>query len=199
MVPQSLVGAAEKVTKINVCSMSVVNSTTVKRLYIVVWASEHNYGYNLVVDAGGTEVRPSAAPLVGGERLVVTSEYQDDHNTREYARVVSLMAPIRDALLYGFEDMSPAAWLDLTEVLALNEIKTADAPVVDGRAILSTGQVYDYVASGEAEGSPVARSLEEAELELKCLAFQGFDFTNPEGVDHCAEHGLVVGSGLTLP
>jgi hypothetical protein len=129
----------------------------------------------------------------------VTSEYQDDHNTREYARVVSLMAPIRDALLYGFEDMSPAEWLDLTEVLALNEIKTADAPVVDGRAILSTGQVYDYVASGEAEGSPVARYLEEAELELKCLAFQGYDFTNPEGVDHCAEHGLVVGSGLTLP
>jgi hypothetical protein len=41
--------------------------------------------------------------------------------------------------------------------------------------------------------------LEEAELELKCIAFQDFDFTNPEGDDHCAIHGLPAGQGLTLP
>ena len=41
--------------------------------------------------------------------------------------------------------------------------------------------------------------LEEGELELKCIAFKGFDFTNPEGDDHCAIHSLPVGSGLVLP
>lgn len=41
--------------------------------------------------------------------------------------------------------------------------------------------------------------LEEAELELKCLAFKGFNFTNPEGDNHCVIHGLAEGSGLKLP
>ena len=41
--------------------------------------------------------------------------------------------------------------------------------------------------------------LEEAELELKCLAFKNFDFTNPEGENHCVVHGLAQGSGLLIP
>jgi len=157
-----------------------------------------SYGHNLVVDSDGHVIRASGAPLEGGERLVLTDEYQEDHNTREYARIVSIMAPIRDAILYHFEAMSRAEWLDLTEVLTLNGIKVQDAPVVDRMAILSTAQVYDYIASGDAEGSPVARYLEEAELELKCLAFVDFDFTNPEGENHCEEHGLLPGSGIKL-
>jgi len=43
------------------------------------------------------------------------------------------------------------------------------------------------------------RYLEEAGLELKCLAFQDFDFTNPEGANHCVEHNIAVGSGIKLP
>jgi len=158
-----------------------------------------SYGFNLIVDADGRELRPSGAPLEGGERLVLTDEFQEDHNTREYARIVSIMAPIRDAILYHFEEMSRAEWLDLTEVLTLNGIKVQDAPVADRMAILSTAQIYDYIASGDAEGSPVARYLEEAELELKCLAFVDFDFSNPEGGNHCEAHGLQSGSGIMLP
>ena len=41
--------------------------------------------------------------------------------------------------------------------------------------------------------------LEEAELELKCLAFTNFDFTNPEGENHCEIHGIAQGSGLLIP
>jgi len=158
-----------------------------------------SYGYNVVVDAEGHLLCPSGAPLEGGEKLVLTETYQEDHNTRQYALIVSIMAPIRDAILYHFEGTSREEWLELTEVLTLNGIKTQDAPVVDSRAILSTAQVYDYIAAGEAQGSPVARYLEEAELELKCLAFVEFDFTNPEGVDHCAAHDLESGSGIKLP
>lgn len=79
------------------------------------------------------------------------------------------------------EELSRDDWLTITEILTLNDIKVADAPVINGHSILSTPQVYDYIASGNAQGSPVARYLEEAELELKCLAFQDFDFTNPMG------------------
>ncbi len=157
------------------------------------------YGFNLVVDRKGYTLSPRATPLEGGEKLVATEDYQDDHNTREYAHVVSIMSPIRDAVLYHFEDMSRQEWLAITEVLIVNGIKTQGAEVVDARAVLSTEQVYDYIASGEAEGSPVARYLEEAGLELKCLAFQSFDFTNPDGVNHCEDHDLAEGSGIVIP
>lgn len=158
-----------------------------------------SYGYNLVVDASGVVIEPRAVPLTGGERLVLTEEYQDDVNTREFARVFTIMAPIRDTILYHYETTTRDEWLQVTEVLTLNGIKTEDAAVVDGRAVLSTGQVYDYIASGSAEGSPIARYLEEAGLELKCLAFVDFDFTNPEGANHCLDHGLIQGSGIELP
>ena len=156
-------------------------------------------GYNLVVDSEGGVLKPAGAPLEGGEGLTLTDTYVEDHNTREYARIVSIMAPIRDAILYHFEEMTRDEWLALTDVLTLNGIKVHDAQVVDRRAILSTAQVYDYIASGEAQGSSVVRYLEEAELELKCLAFRDFDFTNPEGKNHCEEHGILSGSGIKLP
>ena len=158
-----------------------------------------SYGYNLVVDKNGNILSPRAAPLHGGEQLILTEEYQNDHNVREYARIYTIMAPIRDAILYHYEEISREDWLKITEVLTLNNIKTKDAAEINGRSILSTEQVYDYIASGKAEGSPVMRYLEEAELELKCLAFQEFDFTNPEGNNHCIEHNIDIGSGIKLP
>ncbi|MBT3339048.1 MAG: hypothetical protein HN855_12710 [Anaerolineae bacterium] len=156
-------------------------------------------GYNLVVDKNGNILTPRAVPLHGGEKLILTDTYQDDHNTREYARIYTIMAPIRDTILYHFEETTKEEWLAITAVLTINNIKTQAAPEVNGRSVLSTKQVYDYVSSGNAEGSPIMRYLEEAGLELKCLAFQDFDFTNPEGANHCVEHNLAVGSGIILP
>jgi hypothetical protein len=155
-----------------------------------------SHGYNLVVDKNGNLLTPSAAPLHGGEQLILTEEYQEDHNLREYAHIYTLMAPIRDTILYHFEETSRDEWLAVTRVLTTNNIKTEDAPEANGRSVLSTEQVYDYIASGEAEGSPVMRYLEEAGLELKCLAFIDFNFINPEGGNHCEEHNLAVGSGI---
>lgn len=158
-----------------------------------------SYGYNVVVDKEGNILTPSGAPLQGGEQLILTDEYQDDGNSREYARIYTIMAPIRDTILYHFEETTREEWLAITVVLTINNIKTIDASEINGRSILSTGQVYDYVVRGNAEGSPVMRYLEEAGLELKCLAFENFDFTNPEGENHCNEHGIEVGSGIKFP
>jgi hypothetical protein len=157
------------------------------------------YGYNLVADKSGNILTPRGVPLAGGEQLIRTAEYQEDQNTREYAQIYSFMAPIRDTILYHFETTTKAEWLAITVVLTLNNLKTEDAPELNGRSILSTEQVYDYIAAGPAEGSPIMRYLEEAELELKCLAFIDFNFTNPEGANHCDEHQLEIGSGIKLP
>lgn len=162
-------------------------------------ASLISYGYNRIVDENGNMLTPRGTPIQGGEQLILTDDYQADLNLREVARIFTIMAPIRDTILYHFEDTSQAEWLEITIVLTLNNLKTEDAAEINGRSILSTEQVYDYIASGEAEGSPVMRYLEEAELELKCLAFQDFDFTNPEGNNHCEEHGIEVGAGIKLP
>ena len=86
----------------------------------------------------------------------------------------------------------------LVRLLSL-ALRVLTLPEINGRSILSTEQVYDYIAGGGAEGSPVMRYLEEAGLELKCLAFKDFDFTNPEGRNHCEECNIEVGSGIELP
>jgi hypothetical protein len=52
---------------------------------------------------------------------------------------------------------------------------------------------------GTEDLHPMMKYLEEAELELKCLAFTQFDFTNPDGDNHCQTHNLDEGSGLVLP
>ncbi|MFC1862871.1 EF-hand domain-containing protein [Thermodesulfobacteriota bacterium] len=162
--------------------------------------SKVRYGYNMVVDRNGNILHPSGRPLHGGEKLIATSEYQEDKNVREYARVVSIMAPIRDAILYNFENTSRDKWLKVTKILRINNIKTQDATRIEPRSILSCEQVYDYVSKKKpTEGSPVMRFLEEAELELKCLAFVDFDFTNPQGGNHAKEHNIKVGSGITMP
>ncbi len=162
-------------------------------------ASLISYGYNLVVDENENVLMPRGTPLQGGEQLIRTDDYQTENNMREVARIFTIMAPIRDTILYHFEDTTRAEWLEITAVLTPNNLKTEDAAEINGRSILSTGQVYDYIASGEAEGSPVMRYLEEVELELKCLAFQDFDFTNPEGSNHCEEHAIEVGTGIEFP
>ncbi len=158
-----------------------------------------SFGYNLVIDNDGQILTPRGAPLHGGEQLIQTEEFQDDHNMRAYAHIFTIMAPIRDTILYHFEETSKEEWLEITEVLTINNIKTVAAPEINGRSILSTEQVYDYIASGNVEGSPIMRYLEEAGLELKCLAFKDFDFTNPEGANHCQEHNIAEGAGIQLP
>lgn len=153
--------------------------------------SQVSLGFNLVTDSAGNLVNPSAAPLSAGDKLIVSDTLVTDNNTSEYANVFSIMAPIRDAILYQFDDTSKADWEALTAVLTLNNIKTTD-----GETVLSTDQVYDFVAAGPTDGNPVLQYLEEAELDLKCLAFTDFDFTNPEGGNQCVDNALVQGSGI---
>ena len=163
--------------------------------------SKVSYGYNIVVDRDDKAVRPGGRPLRGGERLKLTKEYQKDKNVRELARVYTIMAPIRDAILYEFEDTSREEWRHLTKVLAINNIKTTKAAIIGPRSILSSEQVYDYVAREPREGSPVMRFLDEAELELKCLAF--VDVKIPAAAAamarHSKEHNIDAGSGIQLP
>ncbi len=110
------------------------------------------------------------------------------------------MSPIREALSCDVTSVTQTEWDDLTEVLDLNSIKTnQDLSGTPTEQYYSSDGIFTHLQDG-ADYHPMLKYLEEAELELKCLAFESsFDFTNPEGENHCEIHSITQGSGITLP
>ncbi|HJM76565.1 MAG TPA: hypothetical protein QGI71_12025 [Dehalococcoidia bacterium] len=158
-----------------------------------------NFGFNVVLATNGTTQSPQGRPLQEDWTLADIPSEVDDHNGREYARIASYMMPIRDALICDMATLDRTDWLSLTQILTLNNIKTEqDLSGSPPERFYSTEGIYELLRAGE-NSHPMMKYLEEAELELKCLAFRSFDFTNPQGNDHCAIHGLPVGRGLVLP
>jgi hypothetical protein len=156
-------------------------------------------GFNVVLDTSGATQSPQGRPLQEGWTLAESATEIEDHNSREYARIASYMMPIRDALVCDIAALEKTDWLALTQILTLNDIRTVqDLSGTPPEQVYSTEGIYDLLEAGE-NFHPMMKYLEEAELELKCIAFEDFDFTNPEGDDHCAIHDLPVGQGLTLP
>ena len=157
------------------------------------------YGYNEVMGADGAVKAPQGRPLQEGDTLVRTAAQVTGPNAAAYARVAAFMMPIRDALMCDLDSTSREEWEALTRVLTLNGIKTTqDLSGTPPERVYSTDGIFEHLQEG-ADLHPMMKYLEEAELELKCLAFVDFDFTNPEGDDHCEIHGLDEGSGLVLP
>ena len=158
-----------------------------------------SFGYNAVIGADGAVKPPQGRPLQEGDTLVRTVVEVTEPNAAAYARVAAFMMPIRDALMCDLDTTSADEWEEITRVLTLNGIKTAqDLSGTPPEQYYSTDGIFEHLQAG-VDVHPMMKYLEEAELELKCLAFVDFDFTNPEGDNHCVIHGLEEGSGLVLP
>ncbi len=156
-------------------------------------------GHNVVLDTTGTTQSPQGRPLQEGWTLDESATEINDHNSREYARIAAYMMPIRDALMCDIASIEQAQWIELTQILTLNDIREVqDLSGTPPEQVYSTDGIYDLLQDGE-NFHPMMKYLEEAELELKCVAFEDFDFTNPKVDDHCAIHNLPVGQGLILP
>ena len=110
------------------------------------------------------------------------------------------MMPIRDALICDLDKTSTTLWQTLTSILRINNIKRVqDLSGTPKDQVYSNDGIYEHLANDGPDENAMMKYLEEAELELKCLAFTNFDFTNPEGENHCEIHGLAQGSGLLIP
>ena len=158
-----------------------------------------SYGYNQVVDEDESLILPQWKPIQEWYTLRTSSSYITDHNQREYARIFAYMAPIRDALMCDIESTSLDKWRELTEILTINDIKlTQDLSWTPKEQYYSTEGIYTHLKNWP-DFHPMMKYLEEAELELKCLAFENFNFTNPEGDNHCEIHGLKEWAWLILP
>lgn len=157
-------------------------------------------GQNVVLSESG-EVQPAQGrPIQEGWTLGRSAESITDHNEREYARVASYMMPIRDAIMCDLDETSLTIWQILTEILRLNNIKTVqDLSGTPKEQVYSSDGIHQHLTNDGPDYNAMMKYLEESELELKCLAFINFDFTNPEGANHCEIHGLAQGSGLVIP
>tara|TARA_Y100000588_G_scaffold55472_2_gene53014 strand:- start:2941 stop:3273 length:333 start_codon:yes stop_codon:yes gene_type:complete len=110
------------------------------------------------------------------------------------------MMPIRDAIMCDLDETSLALWQTLTAILRLNNIKTVqDLSGTPKEQVYSNDGIHQHLTNDGPNYNAMMKYLEESELELKCLAFINFDFTNPEGANHCEIHGLAQGSGLVIP
>ncbi len=158
------------------------------------------YGYNKLIDAQGNEVPPQGRPTQVGYQLLVLSQYVPEHNNREMARIFAIMSPIREALMCDVTNVSEAKWAELTKVLTLNNIKvTQQLSGTPREQYYSSAGIFAYLRLQGPDYHPMMKYLEEAELELKCLAFKDFDFINPVGDNHCTIHNIAEGSGIKLP
>jgi len=158
------------------------------------------YGYSIVVDMDGNQVAPQGKPFQEGYGLMTSADYVEDQNSREYAQILAYMGNIRDVLMCDVETTGEDDWRAITEILTLNSIKTTQSLTgTPQEQYYSTSGIYDHLKNDGEDLHPMMKYLEEAELELKCLAFTQFDFTNPDGDNHCQTHNLDEGSGLVLP
>jgi len=157
-------------------------------------------GQNVVLSETGTVEPPQGRPIQEGWTLGESTETVTDHNEREYARVASYMMPIRDAIMCDLDKTSMTLWQTKTAILRLNNIKTVqDLSGTPKEQVYSSDGIYEHLTNDGPDRNAMMKYLEEAELELKCLAFTNFDFTNPEGENHCVTHGLTQGSSLIIP
>ncbi|SVB47741.1 uncharacterized protein METZ01_LOCUS200595 [marine metagenome] len=157
-------------------------------------------GQNVVLSETGAVQPPQGRPIQEDWTLGRSTKPVTDQNEREYARIASYMMPIRDALICDFDKTSPTLWQTLTEILRFNNIKTIqDLSGTPRDRVYSNDGIYEHLISDGSDENAMMKYLEEAELELKCLAFTNFNFTNPEGENHCLIHGLAQGSGLLIP
>ena len=157
-------------------------------------------GQNVVLSESGEIQPPQGRPIQKGWTLARSATSITDHNEREYARVASYMMPIRDAIMCDLDETSLTVWQTLTAILRLNNIKTVqDLSGTPKEQVYSNDGIHQHLTSDGPDYNAMMKYLEESELELKCLAFINFDFTNPEGANHCEIHGLAQGSGLVIP
>ena len=157
-------------------------------------------GQNVVLSESGEIQPPQGRPIQEGWTLGRSANSISDHNEREYARVASYMMPIRDAIMCDLDETNLALWQTLTAILRLNNIKTVqDLSGTPKEQVYSNDGIHQHLTSDGPDYHAMMKYLEESELELKCLAFINFDFTNPEGANHCEIHGLAQGSGLVIP
>jgi hypothetical protein len=153
----------------------------------------------VAVNSSGEILQARGTPAFDGDELVKHSKDGMTDDEKAFHRVMAIMFPIRNALMYDIANISQATWDELVSELKIRGIK--DKTFTDGAT--PRGNYYGRQDILELTKNPggndihhdVMKFLEEAGLYLLCHVTSD-DFgqmlkdTHPEGHDPCKDAGI---------
>ena len=159
-----------------------------------------NLNEAVAVNKSGEILEAKGTPAFDGDTLIKMSKEKMSEDEKSFHKVMTIMFPIRNALMYNVKNLSKDAWSLLVEELTKRGIK--NKTFLEGRTpkdnYYGTEGIFDLVQNprGQDIHHDVMKFLEEAGLYLLCHVtsdeFNNYlKETHPEGHDACKEAILV--------
>ncbi len=158
----------------------------------------------LIADAAaasssGEVLEARGTPAMDGDDFIESTQDGLTEDDKAFHRVMGIMFPIRNALMYDMADLDQAEWDELTGELTLREIK--ETSFTDGATPIDNyyGRqgIFELARDpgGEDIHHDVMKFLEESGLYLLChVTTDEFNEmlmdTHPEGHDPCSDAGI---------
>ena len=153
----------------------------------------------VAVNSSGVILQARGTPAFDGDELAKHSKDGMTDDEKAFHRVMAIMFPIRNALMYDIADISQATWDGFVSELEMRGIK--DMTFTDGATpkdnYYGRQGVFELAKNpnGKDIHHDIMKFLEESGLYLLCHVTSG-DFgqmledTHPEGHDPCGDAGI---------
>ena len=150
-------------------------------------------------DSSGEVLKATGKPAQDGDDMIKSSQEGLTSDEKSFHKVMAIMYPIRNALMYDIADLNQSKWDELITELQKRGIK--DTTFTDGSTpkdnYYGRQGVFDLAKSpgGKDIHHDVMKFLEESGLYLLCHVTSD-DFnqmlkdTHPEGHDACENAGI---------
>jgi hypothetical protein len=153
------------------------------------------------VNSSGKILQARGTPAFNGDELVKHSKDGMTDDEKAFHRVMAIMFPIRNALMYDIADINQATWNELVSELTTREIK--DKTFTDGATprdnYYGRRGVFELAKNpnGREIHHDIMKFLEEAGLYLLCHVTsedfgQMLQDTHPEGHNPCKDAGITL-------
>ena len=150
-------------------------------------------------DSSGEVLKATGKPAQDGDDMIKSSLEGLTNDEKSFHKVMAIMYPIRNALMYDIADLNQSKWDELITELKKREIK--DKTFTDGNTpkdnYYGRQGVFDLAKSpgGKDIHHDVMKFLEESGLYLLChVTSDEFNQTlkdnHPEGHDACGNAGI---------
>ena len=150
-------------------------------------------------DSSGEVLKATGKPAQDGDDMIKSSQEGLTNDEKSFHKVMAIMYPIRNALMYDIADLNQSKWDELITELQKRGIK--DTTFTDGSTpkdnYYGRQGVFDLAKSpgGKDIHHDVMKFLEESGLYLLChVTSDDFNQTlkdnHPEGHDACGNAGI---------
>ena len=155
----------------------------------------------LAVNSEGTTLQARGTPAFDGDQLIQSSQEGLSEDEKAFHKVMAIMFPIRNALMYDIASVNQDEWNLLVNELETREIK--ETTFTDGQTpkdnYYGRQGIFDLAKNpnGKDIHHDVMKFLEESGLYLLCHVTSD-DFaqmladTHPEGHEPCEDAGITI-------